>query len=349
MTTSHIAKFLQTLCLIILFHLHPASAAPDCTCHLQNDHQLIQNDKAAALNFKLIAIASILVAGALGVTLPLLGKNIKSLKPESNIFFMIKSFAGGVILATGFIHILPEAFRDLTSPCLKNNPWGKFPFTGFIAMCTSMVTLMIDSLATGYFKRAETKINQVVDKNLVIVVENEVSENCTSSGDHSNSAELVRHRIISQVLELGIVVHSIVIGVSMGASEKPETIKSLLVALSFHQFFEGMGLGGCISQAKFKNRSMVMMAAFFSLTAPVGIGIGMGVSNVYRENSQRSLIVQGTLNSASAGILIYMALVDILAADFMNPRMQSSMRLQLGSYTSLLLGSGCMSFLAKWA
>ncbi|KAL9687507.1 hypothetical protein QQ045_031910 [Rhodiola kirilowii] len=28
------------------------------------------------------------------------------------------------------------------------------------------------------------------------------------------------------------------------------------------------------------------MAAFFSLTAPVGIGIGMGVSNVYRENSQ---------------------------------------------------------------
>lgn len=51
-----------------------------------------------------------------------------------------------------------------------------------------------------------------------------------------------------QVLELGIVVHSVIIGISLGASEDPDTIKPLLAALSFHQFFEGMGLGGCISQ-----------------------------------------------------------------------------------------------------
>lgn len=51
-----------------------------------------------------------------------------------------------------------------------------------------------------------------------------------------------------QVLELGIVVHSVIIGISLGASQSPATIKPLLVALSFHQFFEGMGLGGCISQ-----------------------------------------------------------------------------------------------------
>lgn len=43
-------------------------------------------------------------------------------------------------------------------------------------------------------------------------------------------------------------VHSVIIGVSLGASESVETVKPLLAALSFHQFFEGMGLGGCISQ-----------------------------------------------------------------------------------------------------
>lgn len=43
-------------------------------------------------------------------------------------------------------------------------------------------------------------------------------------------------------------VHSVIIGVSLGASESVDTIKPLLAALSFHQFFEGMGLGGCISQ-----------------------------------------------------------------------------------------------------
>ncbi|CBI34137.3 unnamed protein product, partial [Vitis vinifera] len=163
------------------------------------------------------------------------------------------------------------------------------------------------------------------------------------------SAELIRHRVISQVLELGIVVHSVIIGISLGASESPKTIKPLVAALTFHQFFEGMGLGGCIVQAKFKLRAAAIMALFFSLTTPVGIAIGIGISNVYDENSSTALIVEGIFNAASAGILVYMALVDLLAADFMNPRMQGNGRLQVGANISLLVGAGCMSLLAKWA
>lgn len=43
-------------------------------------------------------------------------------------------------------------------------------------------------------------------------------------------------------------VHSVIIGISLGASESPETVRPLVAALTFHQFFEGMGLGGCIAQ-----------------------------------------------------------------------------------------------------
>ena len=102
-------------------------------------------------------------------------------------------------------------------------------------------------------------------------------------------------------------------------------------------------------QAQFKSRSAAIMAAFFSLTTPIGIAVGIGISSVYSETSPTALIVQGTLDSAAAGILIYMALVDLLAADFMSHRMQANMKIQMGSYTSLLLGAGCMSLLAKWA
>lgn len=91
------------------------------------------------------------------------------------------------------------------------------------------------------------------------------------------------------------------------------------------------------------------MAFFFSLTAPVGVGIGIGISSAYSKSSPTALIIEGSFNSASAGILIYMALVDLLAADFMDPRMQSNFRLQIGAQVSLLLGTGCMSVLAKWA
>jgi zinc transporter 1/2/3 len=44
------------------------------------------------------------------------------------------------------------------------------------------------------------------------------------------------------------VVHSVIIGISLGASQSPKTLRPLVAALTFHQFFEGMGLGGCISQ-----------------------------------------------------------------------------------------------------
>lgn len=102
-------------------------------------------------------------------------------------------------------------------------------------------------------------------------------------------------------------------------------------------------------QAKFKSLHSTIMTVFFSLTTPMGVAIGIGISNVYGENTPTALIVQGIFNSASAGILIYMALVDLLAADFMDQRMQSNARLQVAANISLLLGASCMSVLAIWA
>ncbi|KAK9163145.1 hypothetical protein Syun_004047 [Stephania yunnanensis] len=62
---------------------------------------------------------------------------------------------------------------------------------------------------------------------------------------------------------LGIVVHSVVIGLSLGASNNTCTIKPLVAALCFHQMFEGMGLGGCILQAEYKFFKKAVMVFFF--------------------------------------------------------------------------------------
>ena len=102
-------------------------------------------------------------------------------------------------------------------------------------------------------------------------------------------------------------------------------------------------------QANFKKLSITLMGLVFALTTPMGIGIGIGITKVYDENSPTALIVEGIFNAASAGILIYMALVDLLAADFMNPIMQKSGSLRLVANLSLLLGACCISPLAKWA
>ncbi|MBA0606850.1 hypothetical protein Godav_019252 [Gossypium davidsonii] len=325
-------KILQIFSLLLIL-LYPATVSCDCTC----DKEDIQQNKAEALRYKLGAIAAILVAGAIGVSLPLLGTRIPALRPENDIFFMIKAFAAGVILATGFVHILPDAFESLTSSCLKeSSPWGKFPFSGFIAMMSAIGTLMIDAFATGYYERQHLSkhkhVNAADEEHAGHVHVHTHATHGHAHGSASPSQELVLPGIIRQ-----------------RASQSPDTIRPLVAALSFHQFFEGMGLGGCISQAQFKSVSVAIMGTFFSLTTPLGIAIGIGISSFYRDNSPTGLIVDGVFNSASAGILIYMALVDLLAADFMNPRLQSNVRLQIGVNLSLLLGTACMSVLAKWA
>ncbi|XP_055960385.1 zinc transporter 1-like isoform X2 [Mercurialis annua] len=231
----------------------PSRVHGECTC---DSEDLSDIDKSAALKYKLVAIASILVAGAIGVCLPMLGRIISALRPENDIFFIIKSFAAGVILATGFVHILPDAFDNLSFACLNEKPWGKFPFSGFIAMVSAIGTLMVDTCATSYFGKSSISKGSVA---AVTTHEDEedahVHTHATHGhshgavlGDNFGASELLRHRVISQVLELGIVVHSVIIGISLGASESPKTIRPLLAALTFHQFFEGMGLGGCIFQ-----------------------------------------------------------------------------------------------------
>ncbi|QHO36934.1 zinc transporter 1 isoform X4 [Arachis hypogaea] len=256
-TQTHVVFMLCILSLLVL----PNLVASECTCDKSEE----THDKAKALRFKIVALVSILMASTIGVCIPLLGKIIPAISPEKDVFFLIKAFAAGVILATGFIHVLPDAFENLTSPCLSDHPWGDFPFTGFVAMCTSMGTLMVDAYATAYFQKSHLQKAQVavtdVEKEEEHVENNEVDLHTHVTHGHAHghvssnkSSELLRHRVISQVLELGIVVHSVVIGITLGASMNSETIRPLVAALTFHQFFEGMGLGSCITQRLWRHR-----------------------------------------------------------------------------------------------
>nr|AVC05620.1 zinc-regulated transporter/iron-regulated transporter-like protein 4 [Sedum alfredii] len=360
-------------------------------------------DDSAALKLKFVAMASILVAGVCGIALPLVGRNSRILRTDGNLFFTAKAFAAGVILATGFVHMLPDATEALTDPCLPSFPWKKFPFSGFFAMMAALVTLLVDFMGTQYYERKQeqAQLSRVEalesdSESGIVEVKDLVDEKVFGEeegggmhivGMHAHAAhhrhshahgreacegsmfepsghghshghshggvdagnDSVRHVVVSQILELGIVSHSVIIGLSLGVSNSPCTIRPLIAALSFHQFFEGFALGGCISQAQFKNFSATMMACFFAVTTPTGIAIGIGVSSFYNSQSARALVVEGTLDSISAGILVYMALVDLIAADFLSKRMSCNFRLQMMSYFALFIGAGLMSALALWS
>ncbi|XP_027330866.1 zinc transporter 4, chloroplastic-like isoform X2 [Abrus precatorius] len=338
-------------------------------------------------------MASILIAGFGGIAIPLAGKARGLLGTEGNAFLGAKAFAAGVILATGFVHMLKDASEALKDPCLGSYTWSKFPFPGFFAMMSALFTLLVDFVATRYYERKQGRGNVEHRGKVVDVVDGEDDESGivevmdvgmvfgeegsgglhvvgmqhahaprrihspthghahvgNSPHYHDDVESTVRHVVVSQVLELGIVSHSIVIGLSLGVSQSPCTMRPLIVALSFHQFFEGFALGGCISQAQFRTLSSTIMACFFALTAPLGVAIGACIASVFNPFSPGALITEGILDSLSAGILVYMALVDLIAADFHSKKMRCNFRLQIICYCLLFLGAGLMSLLAIWA
>ncbi|XP_042492841.1 zinc transporter 4, chloroplastic-like isoform X2 [Macadamia integrifolia] len=369
-------------------------------------------DESDALVLKVIAIAAILTAGVIGVATPLIGKKRSFLRTNGDVFVVAKALAAGVILATGFVHMLPDGASALSDPCLPKNPWSKFPFSGFIAMIASLITLMFDFAGTQFYERKQEQENiRVIDEvgldgsletisgagifPVTVTVTEKETEGRKVIGEeegggmhivgiHAHAAQhrhshphgqhaegeashvhshshgfgesdeeeggvSVRHVVVSQILEFGIVSHSVIIGLSLGVSQSPCTIRPLVAALSCHQFFEGFALGGCISQARFTTLSSTLMACFFAITTPAGIGVGTCLASFYNPNSPRALAVEGILDSISAGILVYMAMVDLIAADFLSKRMRCNFRLQLVSYFALFLGAVLMSSLAIWA
>ncbi|XP_051137208.1 zinc transporter 4, chloroplastic-like [Andrographis paniculata] len=335
-------------------------------------------DDSASLVLKLIAIAAILATGASGVTIPLFGKKRWS---GTNLFAAARAFAAGVILATGFVHMLPDGASALASPCLPKVPWTKFPFSGFVAMTAALATLLADFVGTQYYAGKHAIVQGEVVKvdsfdgvsvSGIVPVEKRVCEKKVFDDDGDLALRIVeesggpedsrghcrgsrsvggdaRNVVVSQVLELGIVSHSVIIGLSLGVSQSPCTIRPLIGALSFHQFFEGFALGGCISEAKFGTLRSTAMACFFAATTPLGIGVGIGICSSYDPSSPRGLIIEGVLDSISAGILVYMALVDLIAAEFLSKKMSCNVRLQLVSFLALFLGAALMSSLAAWA
>ncbi|CAM0957567.1 unnamed protein product [Alopecurus aequalis] len=74
-----------------------------------------------------------------------------------------------------------------------------------------------------------------------------------------------KQKMVSKVLEIGIVFHSVIIGVTLGMSQDVCAIRPLVVALSFHQVFEGMGLGGCIAQRRRERRVALARSLKFFL------------------------------------------------------------------------------------
>ena len=160
------------------------------------------------------------------------------------------------------------------------------------------------------------------------------------------------------MMEISIAIHSVVIGIGLGnmsGEENLPPLKALIIALTFHQFFEGLGLGTTLQEARVElgKLKIIIFVITFASTLSIGIIIGILLA-LHRHNNDEHTIanesyVTGCFNSLAAGVLIYVSLVEMAAEDFHAVSISHRGLLKVKMMLALMTGTLILAVLARWA
>lgn len=115
--------------------------------------------------------------------------------------------------------------------------------------------------------------------------------------------------------------------------------------------FEGLALGARIAQlGSALTPSKVSMATVFALITPIGMAIGLGVIHRFNGNDPSTIVAIGTLDALSAGILSWVALIDMWSHDWLYGDLRDAgiVKTAVG-LLALVAGMVLMGLLGKWA
>ncbi|EAQ93858.1 hypothetical protein CHGG_02093 [Chaetomium globosum CBS 148.51] len=154
------------------------------------------------------------------------------------------------------------------------------------------------------------------------------------------------------LLEAGILFHSVFIGMALSVATGP-TFAVFLIAISFHQSFEGLALGTRIAALHFPRSSPRpwLMVLAFGATTPIGQAIGLFIHRFYDPMSQAGLLMVGFMNAISSGLLLFAGLVQLLAEDFLSEKSYGVLkgRRRVSAFLAVVGGAGLMAAVGAFA
>lgn len=332
----------------------------------------------------------VLVTSSIGVSLPMLLARLPFPSINTMASTVIKQFGTGVIISTAFIHVsFPFVLRfscrlslslfadmivDADSQQLythanlmfTNDCLGELGFEGttsaivmagiFISFLTEYighrVIIARSSRLPAGDSTPETGAHLPKDSST-----HQQSQAMTLAAlGHNHGAPMDPTRPNTKlsvlVMEAGVIFHSVLIGVTLVVAGD-SFYKTLLVVIVFHQFFEGMALGARIALLPgkvFPNKAL--MAAAFALITPIGMAIGIGVLHSFNGNERSTLLALGTLDALSAGILVWVGVVDMWARDWVidgGELLDAPLGRVATGGIALIAGMALMGLLGKWA
>ncbi|PVH14734.1 uncharacterized protein CXQ87_002881 [Candidozyma duobushaemuli] len=310
-------------------------------------------------------IFAILAGDFIGVYAPLIVKRWFSDHMDGILVTLFRQFGTGVVLSTALVHLLTHAQMLFESDCLHTDYEAtatSIAMAGiFIAFCIEFflgrwLQSRINTLkaASGIAGSEEEGRSSDDEKDKI----NGKSSNDDHDHDHEEhghhhlDAVAKQDKVAVGLLEAGIVFHSVLIGITLVVNPDDNgSFITLFIVILFHQIFEGVALGTRIAELNtISIWTKLAMGAGFAVTTPVGMAIGIGVLNQFNGNDPDTIVALGTLNSLSAGVLLWVGLIEMLNHDWLSGGLMKArwFKVAVGMF-GLVAGMALMSFLGKWA
>ncbi|CEI69884.1 hypothetical protein FVEN_g7253 [Fusarium venenatum] len=318
----------------------------------------------------------ILATGALGVFGPILLHKMMPSKLNV-VLIVLKQFGTGIIISTAFVHLYTHAFLMFSNQCIGD--LGYEATTSALVMAGIFLSFLVEYIG-----------------NRIVLAKTRASADLSLA--EKKSVWLSTEVVSVLVMELGILFHSLLIGLTLVVAGD-EYFLTLFVVILFHQMFEGIALGSRIAtigtaadthsvvaprssddissaqdsdkappaatetisndEAAHTGLSMkkkLGLASLFAFITPIGMAIGIGVLQKFNGNDKSTLVAIGTLDAVSAGILMWVGLVEMWAADWMTGGHGHKAELADANilttslaFLGLVAGLVVMSLLGKWA
>ena len=261
------------------------------------------------IGLKLTLCLAVLAAGALGGAIPLRERG--ELR-AGRFLSWGNALAAGVFLGAGLVHMLPDAAR------LWSGLGWDYPMAYLLA-------------ASGFV--------------LMLLFEHVLPPESAHEMVHAPSAERFGHShgrsgVAAYAVLTTLSIHSFLAGLALGA--QPEVVGALVifVAIMAHKSTAGFALGVSLV----RNQMPVVRAwgflALFSIATPLGILVGALLAESLVGPTR--LAFEGTFLALAAGTFAYVATLDILRDEFVEPG---------GRFSKWLLvsvGTGLMGVFAVW-
>ncbi|WVQ72126.1 hypothetical protein IAR50_001671 [Cryptococcus sp. DSM 104548] len=319
------------------------------------------------LSLHIASVFVLLIASGLGVFLPVIVGEKGSDSSHGggggwvgNVFFGLKYFGAGIIVSLAFCHLLQDSFETFANECIGELAYE--PTAPAIAMASMFLIWSIDFFGSRWIEaKAQDGAKDVVcEPPEMPLPEDGDSKSpfvdlCCDTGckpvqEFDGSSRRAHWDV--QLLEGGIIFHSIMIGVSLGA--QADGFAATFAALVFHQLFEGLGLGARIGMLIWPATAAstckkYLMCMAYTLITPIGIAIGIGIHQSFNENGRSELLAIGTLNAISAGILLYSGLCQLLYREWVVGDMKRAEGWRVAvALGTMVLGMFAMSLIGKW-